>query len=178
MSDTLFRTLPTVTQLLDLLSKPALLKWANKLGLEGVNLEDYQGKSKADGNNTHKLIENDLKHGITYDNEAFQKFKSRYEIIKVEPVIECEHYTGRADVMMKRDGKLWLFDFKNAKGVYFEQKLQLIAYKRIMACDMMGIVNTDYFTETIVDVPEHHEQHYIKIISALTVIWHSKKVVG
>lgn len=168
---------PTVSQLIDLLNKPALMKWANKIGLEGVRLEDYKKKSGDDGDNIHKQIENDLKHGIPFDNAAFQAFKARYTVERVEPVIECEHYRGRADVVMKRDNLLYLFDFKHANAIYFEQKLQLVAYKRILKVDRVGIVNTTYFTENIVDLTPESEAAYTKILSALVVIWNAKQII-
>lgn len=168
---------PTVTQLIGLLDKPALMKWANRIGLEGVSLDDYRKKSFQEGTDVHKKIENDLKHGITFENEKFQAFKSRYEVVSVEPVIECEFYKGRADVLLKRDGVLYLFDFKNSTTIYFEQKLQLMAYKRILNPDKIGIVNTDSFTENIIELTEEQQRQYIKILSALTAIWNAKQLI-
>lgn len=168
---------PTVSQLIGLLDKPNLLKWANKIGLEGIKLEDYRKASTGDGDNIHKQIENDLKHGIAFDNPAFQSFKSRYEVVQVEPVIECEHYRGRADVVMRRNDQLYLFDFKNANAIYFEQKLQLVAYKRVLKVDRIGIVNTTYFTENIVDLLSEHEAAYTRVLSALVMIWNAKQIL-
>jgi hypothetical protein len=168
---------PTVTQLIGLLDKPALMKWANRIGLEGVSLDDYRKKSFQEGTGVHKKIENDLKHGIVFDNENFQAFKSKYEVVSVEPVIECEFYKGRADVLLKRDGVLYLFDFKNSTAIYFEQRLQLMAYKRVLNPDKIGIVNTDSFTENIIELTEDQQKQYIKILSALTVIWNAKQLI-
>lgn len=117
---------PSLTELINLLDKPNLLNWANRIGLEGIALKDYRKKSANDGKEIHKAIENDLKFGIKYNNEKFQLFKSKYEIVKVEPEIECEHYTGRADVLLNdKFGLSCLFDFKNADVIYFEQMIQL-----------------------------------------------------
>lgn len=168
---------PNVTELIDLLNKPALLKWANKIGLEGTSLDNYKRKSTADGDNIHKQIENDFKYAIPYENERFESFKSRYEYIESEPKIECEHYKGRADVILRRDGLLWLFDFKASNSIYFEQKLQLMAYKRVLKVDRVGIVNTEYFTENIVEASPEQEVAYSKILAALVVIWKAKQIV-
>lgn len=168
---------PTVSQLIDLLNKPALMKWANKIGLEGVRLEDYKKKSSENGDNIHKQIENDFRYGITFNDPQFQAFKSRYKFVDAEPVIECDHYRGRADVILERDGLRYLFDFKNSNSVYFEQKLQLIAYKRVLKVDMIGIVNTTYFTENFISVTEEQEKQYVKILSALVVIWNAKQII-
>lgn len=168
---------PTVSQLISLLDKPNLLKWANKIGLEGTRLEDYRKKSTGDGDNIHKQIENDFKYNIPFENDRFKQFKSRYEYVESEPKIECDHYRGRADVILKRDGLLYLFDFKNSNSIYFEQKLQLIAYKRVLKVDKIGIVNTDFFTENILDISPEDEKQYIKILSALVVIWNAKQEI-
>ena len=169
---------PTVSQLIDLLNNPALLKWANKIGLEGVSLDEHRKKSSAAGSDIHKKIENDFKHGMHFDNKAFQSFREKYELIEAEPLIECPFYKGRADVILKRHGLTWLFDFKASNDIYFEQRLQLIAYKRVLGVDKIGIVNTNFFTENIVDVSPEHEQAYVKILSSLVNIWNAKQIIG
>lgn len=169
---------PTVSQLIALLDKPALLKWANKIGLQGVNIDDYKSKSTSAGSDIHKQIENDLKHGIHYDNDKFQSFKSRYEVLQVEPVVECDIYKGRADVLMKRNGITWLFDFKpTASRIYFEQKLQLAAYKSILKPDRVGIVGTDSFIENIVEISGDQQLHYDLILTSLSNIYNSKNIL-
>ena len=169
---------PTVTQLIDLLNKPALLKWANKIGLDGVSLANYRTEAKTSGTSVHKRIENDLLHGIKFDDPAFQLFKSNYEVLKVEPEIECEHYKGRVDILLKRNNLTWLFDFKAADRIYFEQALQLIAYNRVLKADRIGIVHTKTFIETIVSVTPDQVKLYEKIIGGLYNIWKAKQELG
>lgn len=169
---------PSVSELIDLLNKPALLKWANKIGLQGIHIDDYRKRSTSDGTDKHKFIEDDLKHGIIYQNPCFQLFKSKYEVVSVEPEIYCEHYCGRADVLLKRDNKLWLFDFKSSNRIYFEQKLQLVAYKRVLNPDKIGIVNTDSFMEYIIDISSEEEREYLNILGALTIIYKAKNKIG
>lgn len=167
---------PSVTELIKLLDVPALMSWANRIGLEGIGLKDYRKKSGNEGKAIHKAIENDFKHGIKYENEKFQLFKSKYEVVQVEPQIECEHYTGRADVLLNdKFGLSCLFDFKNADVIYFEQMLQLVAYKRILKPDKIGIVNTTSFNETVIDLTEYQEKQYSNVLSALVLIYNSKQ---
>lgn len=167
---------PSVTELINLLDKPALLNWANRIGLDGISLKDYRKKSSGDGINVHKAIENDFKFGIKYDNEKFQLFKSKYEVVQVEPTIECEHYIGRADVLLSdKFGLSCLFDFKSTDTIYFEQMIQLVAYKRILNPDKIGIVNAISFNETIIDLTEYQEKQYSNILSALVLIYNSKQ---
>jgi len=47
---------PSVSKLVKILDKPALVGWANKIGLEGVNLKAYRTKAMADGSNIHAQI--------------------------------------------------------------------------------------------------------------------------
>lgn len=167
---------PSVTELIKLLDVPALINWANRIGLEGISLKDYRKKSGNEGKAVHKAIENDFKHGIKYENEKFQLFKSKYEVVQVEPQIECEHYTGRADVLLKDKFDItFLLDFKNADTIYFEQIIQLVAYKRILKPDRIGIVNSTSFNETVIDLTEFQEKQYTNILSALVLIYNSKQ---
>lgn len=167
---------PSVTELIKLLDVPALMSWANRIGLEGISLKDYRKKLAGEGINVHKLIENDFKNIETYDNEKFKSFKSKYEVVAVEPKIECEHYTGRSDVLLSdKAGLICLFDFKNTDVIYFEQVIQLVAYKRILKPDKIGIVNTTSFNETVIELTEYQEKQYTNILSALVLIYNSKQ---
>lgn len=166
---------PTVTQLINLLDKPLLLKWANKIGLEGMSLEDHRRLSKKDGVTVHKQIENDLKGKVIFENEKYKGFKNKYEVVQVEPVIECEHYVGRADVLLKRADDVFLFDFKNSGKIYFEQVLQLMAYDRVLKPNKIGIVNTESFVEIFVELSDFQKKQYNNILSALTLIYNSKQ---
>jgi hypothetical protein len=89
---------PSVTQLLSLLDKPALLKWANKIGLEGISLEEHNRKSKAVGNSMHKQVEDKIRLGKEIEDETLRKnfdyFFSGSEIIESEKVIENEHLSS------------------------------------------------------------------------------------
>lgn len=167
---------PSVTELVKLLDVPALINWANRIGLEGIALKDYRKKSGNEGKEVHKAIENDFKNIKVYDNEKFQSWKIKYTVVSVEPKIECEHYTGRADILLEdKFGLKFLLDFKNADTIYFEQVIQLVAYKRILKPDKIGIVNTTSFNETVIDLTEYQEKQYTNILRALVLIYNSKQ---
>ena len=51
-----------ITKLIDLLDKPALVGWANKLGLKGLSLNEYSCRVKSEGTNKHNDIELYLKN--------------------------------------------------------------------------------------------------------------------
>ena len=47
---------PSVTELVKLLDVPALMNWANRIGLEGISLKDYRNKESKESVSIHKLI--------------------------------------------------------------------------------------------------------------------------
>lgn len=51
------------------------------------------------------------------------------EIIDTEQSFETEYYTGRYDVRLKWKGLTYKCDYKSSSKVYFENKIQLAAYK-------------------------------------------------
>ncbi len=124
---------PTVTQLLNLLNKPALMKWANKIGLEGIRLEDYRKKIASSGVAIHNQIENYIKYQTPFKNKEHQFcFDTLFEnkkIISVEKKIENEWFLGRLDIEFEMNGEVYVADFKRNAIIYLENKLQLAAYR-------------------------------------------------
>ena len=172
---------PTVTKLLSLLDKPALLKWANKIGLNGVKLEDYYKKSKAKGNSYHNQVEDMIKLNKEIEDPTLRKnyhlFFEGSEILDSEKNITGKYWRGRYDVKFKRNGVTYLCDFKsNAKMVYLENKLQLIAYSEIENVDQIGIISLPdfkYYPVTIND-----KTPYVGILRALSHIYKCKSVIN
>lgn len=165
---------PSVTKLIDLLDKPALVKWANKIGLEGIKLDDYRSKSKESGTSRHEQIEHYLKYKILPDDKTvsdqIEKFFSDKEVIAVEQSFECDEYVGRFDVKLKWKDFVFICDFKSNSGVYFETKLQLAAYKRVCECDHVAVIHLDSFILRPVDL---YPEHYF-IIESLAKIYNYK----
>jgi hypothetical protein len=161
---------PSVTKLIDMLDKPALLKWANKIGLEGIKLDDYRSKSKDAGSSIHEQVEHYLKFGILTEDQALNdrivNFFSDKQIIDIEKSIECEYFIGRFDVKLKWKDFIFICDFKSNSKVYFETKLQLAAYKMAEECDHVAVIHLPDFTLRPVDLYyEHYE--FIKTLSKL-----------
>ena len=166
---------PTVSQLLDLLNKPALLKWSNKIWLEWIKLEDYQKKSKSDWISLHKQIENYIKNEIPFENAEHQNnfdilFKD-LSILTVEENIETDYFIWRLDIRIDWREK-YICDFKSSDRIYFENKLQLTAYK---------MAKPDYKT-AVIEIPsfkfkpiELDYEKYSKILINLSEIWKLKK---
>jgi hypothetical protein len=137
---------PSVTNLTGMLDKPALMKWANRIGLEGVSLDEYRLKSTSHGKQLHKAIEDYLIHGKDFENylfgDRFKSFMSDKELIGVEQSVGNEHFMGRYDIKLKHNGVVYICDFKsNHKRVYFENILQLAAYRMADGCDKIAVIS-------------------------------------
>ena len=138
---------PSVSQLLSLLDKPALLNWANKIGLEGKTLLDIRRQNMSAGTNLHKQVERWLINKTPIENAAYQEsvvnFFSDNTIMEVEKQIEHDKFCGRIDVKYQTaNGDVYICDFKtNQSRVYRENKLQLAAYRMSEGCDKVAIIS-------------------------------------
>jgi len=171
---------PTVTQLLKLLDKPALLNWANKQGLKGIDINQERKKYLNDGTSIHSQIENFIRHGEQFDSEyaqfQFTKFIENKEILGIENKIETEWFKGRYDIKLKYNDKIYLVDFKsNAKRIYLENKLQLVAYGMAEECDSFAVVSVPDFT--IMNFNVKDRKPYEEILKSLSIIYNCKNEI-
>lgn len=150
----------SVTKLIDLLDKPALLGWANKLGLKGVSLNDYSKNVKLEGTNKHNDIEEYLKNGVYFEGCEKLKYNlSEYEILGIEETIDNGKIIGRIDIVLKKNGLIYICDFKRNKRIYLKTKLQLSAYKEMLNADKICFINTESFEvkEIKIDTSKYYE---------------------
>lgn len=155
---TLYKTtdgtrVPGVTTILGILNKPALIKWANNLGLQGIDSTKYRDEMADIGTLAHKMI-------LAYFNKAeadtsdysknqielaencllsfweWEKGHNIEVILAEESLVSEEHsFGGTIDLYCKLDGKATLLDFKTGKGLYPEHTYQVAAYGNLlMAC--------------------------------------------
>ncbi len=140
---------PGVTTVLNVLNKPFLVVWANKLGLQGIDSTKYRDKMADIGTIAHLLVMThlnkttpDLKEFSQADIETANNcMKSFYEwekVHKLEPVIletplssDIYGYGGTPDFIGLVDGQLELLDFKTGSGIYPEMFYQLAAYRQL-----------------------------------------------
>lgn len=171
---------PTVSQLLDLLNKPALMKWANKIGLDGIKLEDYQAEAKNKGTSLHTQIKEYLQFGIEFDDELtsinFKKFLEGKSILGSEVAIETENFIGRYDIKLEYSGKTYLCDFKSSKGIYLENILQLVAYSMAEDNTNVAIITLPDFKFKEIHLAD--QQPYIEILLALSNIHKNKQIIN
>ena len=144
------KRLPGVTTILSVLNKPALVAWANKLGLDGIDSSRYTDESARIGTLAHYLVqchltrtEPDLAmYGQWEIDKAENALISFYEWEKshtIEP-IETElpliserfNFGGTIDCYCTMGGELWLLDFKTGKAIYTEMLYQLSAYRQLL----------------------------------------------
>jgi len=171
---------PSVTELTKLLDKPALLNWANKQGLQGIDINVSRKKYQSDGTSIHKQIEDFhiLKTPfLNPEHEAnYLKFIEDKEIIYIEQKVETDWFTGRLDCVLKFGDKRYIVDYKsNQSGVYLENKLQLVAYSMALHCDSFAIVSVPDFKFIEVSIPDR--KPYIEIIKALSIVYQNKKII-
>lgn len=141
---------PGATTITGLLNKPHLVKWANNLGLEGIDSSKYTDEAAAVGTLAHEMVQAHLQ-GFEVDTSmyspiqvdlasnavlSFLEWQSRH---KIEPII-CEtpmvsaklRYGGTVDCYCMLDGVPTLLDFKTGKAIYDEYFVQVSAYKELL----------------------------------------------
>jgi CRISPR/Cas system-associated exonuclease Cas4 (RecB family) len=163
---------PSVTDLCDMLAKPALINWANKQGLAGIDITATRRAAKSAGTSMHAQIEDgafdDPAHAANYIRFAQDK-----EILCSEKKIETEWFTGRYDVLLSYSGRRWLCDYKksNRHRIWFEHKLQLVAYSMAEPADGFAIIATPSFTFLPVEIDREMRSKIGKILIHLSCIW-------
>lgn len=144
------KRVPSVSTILNELAKPALIDWAWKLGLQGINYREYVDSLADIGTLAHRMI---LDHlcGLETDSSAynadtvslasncFASYLSWENANKIEPVMmekplvsEVYQYGGTADFLGYVNGRMTLVDFKTGKAIYPEHFYQLAAYSAII----------------------------------------------
>ena len=141
-----------VTTVLRVLNKPALVGWANKLGLDGIEVRRYVDELADIGTLTHYFIECDVK-GVPRSVEVlkdytanhkeaaercFKKYLKWKEDVGFQPieaelqlVSERYRYGGTLDVYGFRHDKRTLIDFKTGGRIYDEAFTQSAAYDNL-----------------------------------------------
>lgn len=139
---------PGVTTIIGQLDKPALVYWANNLGLKGISYRKALDQAANVGTIAHYLVECFFKKEKPFLDEftardiqqaqvAFQNFKEWWasqdlNVIasEIRLVSEEYRYGGAIDCVAKAaDGNIVLLDIKTSKSIYPEMHYQLAAYQ-------------------------------------------------
>lgn len=139
---------PGVTTVLGVINKPALIRWANDLGLQGVDSTKYVDETAKIGTLAHEMVQEYL-GGPGWDRSAYnpgqidlaenavlsfyewerrnvESFKTIF--IEEQFVSETNRYGGTVDWYGELNGEMWLVDFKTCKTLYPEHTYQTAAY--------------------------------------------------
>lgn len=142
---------PGATTIVNQLDKPYLVKWANKLGKDGIDVTEYVNSSAKLGTLIHGMIEayvedkifikdtevSDEQFSIAkqiLENNFVKWFKShKFELIFCEKPYVSEDYKfgGFVDCYCKLDNKYTIIDFKTSKEITEEQIMQVCSYVKL-----------------------------------------------
>lgn len=140
---------PGVTTICNVLAKPALVPWANRMGLQGIDTKNYVDSKAEIGTCAHYLIQCGLENRepdlsefppVTVDQaeNAYLKWldwSRDLEAIKCEMqlVSTVHRYGGTCDVYAKVKGAPCLVDIKTGKsGIWPEMRHQVSAYRQLL----------------------------------------------
>ena len=139
------RIIPGASTIANMLDKPALAPWANKLGLQGINSNDYAKGMAQIGTLAHAMIMATLKSEKVdtseYSQEQISKAENSYlswlewskgkiikpVIIETPMVSETYQFGGTPDFLGEIDGVMTLADYKTG-GIWREAYFQTCAY--------------------------------------------------
>lgn len=144
---------PSVTTILKMLNKGALVGWANFMGFKRINVKDVLETSSEIGTIVHEYIEcilrdeiypsskmnkyvqkhgNDLYQRLLFVNNWFAKDKPELEPVYIEEKLVSEDYGGTVDFYGLYNGKKTILDFKTSSRPYASMYLQLSGYMEMI----------------------------------------------
>lgn len=141
---------PGATTVLGVLNKPALVKWANNLGLQGIDSSKYVNKMAVIGTLAHYMLECYLRQEkpdlSSFSPEEVSKAENSLlsffeweknhslepQLCEVPLVSEKYRYGGTIDYYGLLNGVITLLDFKTGGGIYAEYVYQVAAYKQLL----------------------------------------------
>ena len=140
---------PGATTITNQLHKPALVPWANRLGLAGIDVTKYVDDKAAIGTLAHRMIldyflkdkcntDDYAKNQIDQAENSFLSFlewekqhKINVTCVETQLVSEKYKYGGTFDFYGLVDGNLEVIDFKTG-GIWPEHWFQVAAYKELL----------------------------------------------
>ena len=144
------KRVPGVTTFIGVLNKPALVPWANNLGLEGINVKDYVNDKADIGTLAHAMIFSHLKKEepdlsfysqkqIDLAGNSFKKYLKWEKEHTLKPILletplvsEKYQYGGTIDNFGMLDDIVTLLDYKTSKAIYTEAHIQVSAYRNLL----------------------------------------------
>jgi hypothetical protein len=149
---------PGTTTITGVMDKAALVRWANQMGLNGIDTTKYVDELATIGTLTHYMIECRITNqkpelGDYTPNQreaaerSYKKFldwekannlsPECYALSEAALVSEKHRFGGTVDICAMVNGKARLIDIKTCKGIYGEHKTQVAGGYRIL-CEENG----------------------------------------
>lgn len=144
------KRLPSVTTILGVLGKPALLEWAWKMGCEGKDYKAVRDNAADIGTLAHAMIQAHLKgekadtsEYSAQDIEKAENCLMKYwdwekenpivpVLVEASMVSESYQYGGTIDCLARLGDDLILIDHKTGKAIYSDMFIQLAAYQNLL----------------------------------------------
>lgn len=138
-----------VTTVLNVLDKPNLVSWSNRLGLQGIDSTKFKDKMADIGTITHLRILHELKGtepdlseysqaDIKASENCMMSYHSWSKIHQLKPIcIEVPQvsdrygYGGTPDFIGLVDGRMEIIDYKTGNGIYGSAYYQVAAYRQM-----------------------------------------------
>lgn len=139
-----------VTTALGIVNKPALVAWANNLGLQGIKQHEYVDDLADVGTCAHYLINCDLTgekpdlqdftprqvdraENALISYYAWSKDKEFTTLMSEQQLVSEEHrYGGTVDWYGRLNGAWVLVDIKTGKAIYDDYIYQTAAYRQLL----------------------------------------------
>lgn len=186
---------PGTTTITGLLDKPALVGWANNLGLQGISSRDYVDSMAGVGTLAHAICVSMLTGELTENldeyapievrlarNSAakFQVWLDEHEfkpILIEQPLVSEEHrFGGTVDLYGMLDGVHTLVDLKTGKAIYPEMVYQLAAYRQLLIEHGYTVDNVRIVRIGRDESEGFEEQIFGNLDKAWRVFWHLRQI--
>ena len=180
---------PGVTTIVGILNKPALVPWANKMGLKGIDTQKYVDDKADIGTLAHAKIIGELtgqdvdvteysQQQIDAADNACLSFyewqkEHKLNIETAEQALVSERYKfgGQYDIVGVIDGEVELLDLKTGSGIWEEAYYQLGGY--LILLKEHNIVPSRI---RILNIPRTEDENFQEIILSGRMIGLSKEM--
>lgn len=168
---------PGVTTIVGVLNKPALVPWANKMGLKGIDTQRYVDDKADIGTLAHALIIGELTGQEIDTSEysqqqidaaenaclSFYEWQKKHDLsilLAEEPLVSEQYkFGGQYDIYGVINGTLELLDLKTGSGIWEEHYYQLGGYLLLLEEHNHAINQI-----RILNIPRSEDENFQEVI--------------
>ena len=195
---------PGATTITGQLGNYFLTKWANDLGKQGIDVEEYTTNRARQGELIHMIIQSHLmKCEVDLSNyknnevilaeqafDRYMKWEKKHKVenpeVEKELVSEIYKYGGYLDIYCKVDGKWTVIDIKTSKRIDLDQKIQVSSYVQLLRehnlpVEQYMILNTGKQIDSDLQIyflNENEVIKYCKLFNKLVELYHIRREMG